>query len=156
QFQRGLQAYRASGAGLGLTYYLSVLAEAFTMAGRFDDARQAIDEALALVEKNDERFREAELFRLRGELHLTEANEESAADHFFQRACEIAREQGSRGLELRATMSLARLRMQQERRNEAFNALTVAFNHFQEGFKTPDLVDAAALLKDLGNERMRD
>jgi serine phosphatase RsbU (regulator of sigma subunit) len=154
--QRGLDAYRATGACLGLPYYLSLLGEAFTQAGRFDDARGAFEDALALVEKNDERFQEAELHRLRGELLLAEANDEAAAEESFRRALETARSQKSRAWELRATLSLARLWRQQGRRHEAFTALTTAFDSFTEGHAAPDLMDAAALLKDLGNERMRD
>ena len=75
--QKGLDAYRATGAGLGLPYYLSLLMEVFRQAGRFADARRAFDEAILLVEKNDERFQEAELHRLRGELHLAEANDQN-------------------------------------------------------------------------------
>ena len=155
-FQAGLSAYRATGAGLGLPYYLSLLGEALTQAGRFDEARHALTEALALVEQNDERFQEAELHRLRGELHLAEANDKTAAENSFLRALEIARRQHSRAWELRATLSLARLRHRQGRGNEAFTALTTALDGFAEGFNTPDLVDAAALLQDLRNERMRD
>ncbi len=86
QFQKGLDAYRASGAGLGLPYYFSLLMDAFRQAGRFEEARRAFDEAIMLVEKNDERFQEAELHRLRGELHLTESNDQTAAEACFRRA----------------------------------------------------------------------
>ncbi|MEP6673464.1 MAG: SpoIIE family protein phosphatase, partial [Chthoniobacter sp.] len=154
--QKGLDAYRATGAGLGLPYYLSLLGEAFTQAGRFDDAHRTFDEALGLVEKNDERFQEAELHRLRGELHLATDHDEKAAEECFRRARDLARRQGSRAWELRATMSLARLWHEKGRRHEAFTALTAAMDGFVEGFQTPDLMDAAALLRDLGNEQMRD
>src|SRR4030095_2107847 len=85
-FQNGLDAYRATGAALGLPYYLSILGKAFAQASRFDEAHRAFDEAFALVEKNDERFQEAELHRLRGELHLAESNEETAGEASFRRA----------------------------------------------------------------------
>ncbi|MDR3401088.1 MAG: SpoIIE family protein phosphatase [Chthoniobacter sp.] len=155
-FQKGLDAYRGTGAGLGLPYYLSLLGEAFMQAGRFEDAHHTFEEALALVETNDERFQEAELHRLRGELHLASAHDEAAAEVCFQRALDTARRQGSRAWELRATMSLARLWHQRGRRHEAVTALTTVMNAFVEGFDTPDLMDAAALLKDLGNEQMHD
>ncbi len=156
QLQNGLEAYRATGAGLGLPYYMSLLLEAFTKAGRFEDARRAFEEAGDLIEKNDERFQEAELHRLRGELHLAESNNQVAAEECFRRALKIAREQRSKSWELRTTLSLARLQRRQGRQHEAFTALTRAFDAFDEGFQTPDLLDAAALLKELGNERMRD
>jgi predicted ATPase len=154
--QKGLEAYRATGAGLGLPYYLSILGEAFTQTNRFDEARHAFDEAFALVEKNDERFQEAELHRLRGELYLAEAGDETRAETCFRQAISLARSQQSRAWELRATTSLARLRYRQDRGHEAFTTLTAAFGYFTEGLHTPDLIAAAALLKELGNDRMRD
>jgi predicted ATPase len=155
RFQMGLDAYRATGAGLGLPYYLGILGEAWTQAGRFDDARRAFDEAFALVEKNDERFQEAELHRLRGELHLAEGNSEGAAEGCFHRAIEIARSQKSRAWELRATVSLARLWHGRGRRHDAFAALIAAAGAVAGGLQSPDCVAAASLLKELGNERMR-
>ncbi len=155
-FQEGLDAYRATGAILGLPYYLSILGEAFTSLGRFDDAHRVFDEAFALVEKNDERFQEAELHRLRGELHLAEMHDEVAAEASFRRALEIARRQQSRAWELRAAVSLARLFRQQGRRHQALTLLRPAFDVFTEGLQTPDLLDAAALLEELGHDRMRD
>ncbi len=155
-FQKGLDAYRASGAILGLPFYLSILGKAFAKMGRFDEARLAFNEAFLFVEENDERFQEAELHRLRGELHLAEASDETAAEACFRRAIDIARNQHSRAWELRATVSLARLCHQQGRGHEAFTPLTTALGVFTEGLQTPDLREAAALLKELGNERMRD
>jgi serine phosphatase RsbU (regulator of sigma subunit) len=154
--QKGLEAYRATGAGLGLPYYLSLLAEAQTEAGRYEEARRTFEEAFELVEKNDERSQEAELHRLRGELHLAETQDEAAAEQSFRNGLEVALRQGSIAWELRATMSLARLWHRQGRRHEAFTALTAAVGKFTEGFSTPDLVDADTLLRELGNERMRE
>lgn|GEM_PF-4401803 len=155
-FEEGLTAYRATGARLGLPYYLSILGEAFTKARRFEDARRAFIEAFALVEQNDERFQEAELHRLWGELHLVENRDETAATACFQRAAEIARAQGSRAWELRATTSLARFWQQQRRGHEATVALSTVFNAYTEGLEMPDLREAAALLRELGDERMRE
>jgi serine phosphatase RsbU (regulator of sigma subunit) len=155
-FEKGLEAYRATGAGLGLTYYLSILGEAFMQAGRFEEARRAFDNALELVETNDERFQEAELHRLSGELHLLETKDEAAAAACFNRAIEIARSQQGRAWELRATVSLARLWYQQGRGHHAFTVLTAIFESFTEGSGHPDVVDAAALLKELRNERLQD
>lgn len=155
-FEEGLAAYRATGALLGLPCYLGILAEAFGKIRRFDDARRTLAEAFALVEENDERVHEAELWRLAGELRLAEAGDETAAADCFQRAVEIARRQGSLAWELRATMSLARLWRRQGRQHQALAALVTLFDTFQEGSDTPDLADAAALLRELDNERMRD
>ena len=107
------------------------------------------------MEKNDERFQEAELHRLKGELILAESGDQTAAEESFRRAIETARRQQSRAWELRATTSLARLLQKQGRSDAAFKALGAVHGVFTEGFATPDLVDAAALLKKLGDERMR-
>jgi serine phosphatase RsbU (regulator of sigma subunit) len=153
--QSGLEAYRATGAELAVPYYLSILAEGCLRAGRFAEARAALDEALSLVEKNDERFQEAELYRLEGELALAESGNHNAAQECFQRAIETGRRQRSRAWELRATTSLARLWQKRGRSEEAFKALSTVQALFDEGFATLDLVDAAALLEGLSDERMR-
>ena len=153
--QKGLEAYRGTGAELAVPYYLSILADGCLQAGRFTESHAALDEALALVEKNDERFQEAELHRLNGELLLAESGDQTAAEECFRRAVETAHRQQSKAWELRATMSLARLWQKQGRSEAAFRALGTAHGVFTEGFATPDLVDAAALLENLSDERMR-
>jgi tetratricopeptide (TPR) repeat protein len=132
-----------------LASYFSIAGQAHTKTGRFDEARRVLDEGLVLAEKRDERFLEAELHRLKGELHLAEADDQTAAEGCFRTAIETARRQQSKAWELRATMSLARLWQQQRRRDEARAALAAVFDTYTEGFTTPDLVDAAALLKAL-------
>jgi len=153
--QNGLEAYRGTGAELAVPYYLSVLADGCLQAGRFAEARAALNEALALVEKNDERFQEAELHRLKGELALAESGDQTSAEECFRRAVGTAQRQQSKAWELRATTSLVRLWQKQGRREEAFRALGTVHGVFTEGFTMPDLVDAAALLENLSDERMR-
>jgi hypothetical protein len=123
--------------------------------GRFTEAHATLTEALTLVEKNDERFQEAELHRLKGELLLAESGDQSAAEACFRRAIETARRQQGKAWELRATTSLARLWQRQGRRKEAFTALNRIHGAFTEGFTTPALADAAALLENLRAERLR-
>jgi predicted ATPase len=148
--RKGVHAWRATGAELILPVQLSALGDAYTQAGRFVDARQALDEGLAIAERNDERFQEAELHRLKGELLLAESPDQAAAaEKCFRRAIEIARHQRSRAWELRATMSLSRLWQRQGRHGEARAALAAVFNTYTEGFTTPDLVEAGSLLEDL-------
>jgi predicted ATPase len=118
--QKGLEAYRGTGAELALPYYLSMLADGCTRTGRFAEARVALNEALTLVEKNDERFQQAELHRLKGELLLAELDDQTAAEECFRLAVEIANRQQSKAWKLRATTSLARLWQRQGRREEAF------------------------------------
>jgi serine/threonine protein kinase/TolB-like protein/tetratricopeptide (TPR) repeat protein len=168
---KGLQAFRAGGSELTLPSQLGTLGDAHARAGRFDEARRALDEGLALAEKHDERFQEAELHRLKGELLLAECgtdfqsvlgpeggtdwksvlrpDQAAAAEDCFRQAIETARRQQSRAWELRATMSLARLRQRQGRRDEARDALAAVHGTYTEGFTTPDLMDAAALLETL-------
>ncbi|HEY7426500.1 MAG TPA: protein kinase [Gemmataceae bacterium] len=151
---KGLQTFRASGSQLTLPSQLSVLADAYMQTRRFEDARRTLDEGLALVDKNDERFQEAELYRLKGELLLSESSgQDIAAEDCFRQAIETARRQHSRAWELRATMSLARLWQRQDRREEARSALAAVYDTYTEGFTTPDLVDAKALLESLAGPR---
>jgi class 3 adenylate cyclase/predicted ATPase len=147
---KGHQALRDSGAELTLPFQLSILGDAYTRAGRFEDARRALDEGLAFAEKNEERCQESELHRLQGELLLAESPHRTTdAEVCFRRAIETARRQQSRAWELRATMSLARLRQRQGRRDDARAALAAVHATFTEGFTTPDLLDVAALLENL-------
>jgi predicted ATPase len=97
-----------------------------------------------------ERVHEAEVYRLKGELLLRGDNLDPAeAQSCFERAIEIARRQSAKSLELRTTMSLARLIATQERRDEARTMLAEIYNWFTEGFDTADLKDAKALLDEL-------
>jgi predicted ATPase len=126
------------------------LGDAYTQSARFEDAHKALNEGLAIAEKNDDRCHEAELYRLKGELLLAESSDEgTAAEGCFRQAIETARNQQSRAWELRATMSLARLWQRQARREEARTTLAAVYAKYTEGFATPDLVDATTLLEKL-------
>ena len=146
---KGYGAFRATGAEVRVPAYLAMLGEAYTQAARFEDAHMALNEGLAVAEKNDDRSHEAELYRLKGELLLAESADEAAAEGCFHQAIEIARRQQSRAWELRATTSLARLWQWQRRRDEARAALAAVYGAYTEGLATPDLVDAASLLESL-------
>ncbi|MFO1094907.1 MAG: AAA family ATPase [Planctomycetaceae bacterium] len=149
-FVEGLRAFRATGAELRLPAYLGMLGQAYTQLGRLDEARMAIDEGLAIVEKNDDRCHEAELQRLSGELLLAESPEQfGAAEVWFRRAIETARRQQSQAWELRATMSLARLWQRQGHRQEAHAALSTVLGACSEDPATRDIIDAKALLAGL-------
>jgi len=112
-------------------------------------------EALAVVVKTGERFYEAELYRLKGELTLRskvqrlKAEVEAETERCFWQAIEVARDQSGKSLELRATTSLARLLAKQGRREEARTMLVEIYNWFTEGFDTSDLKDAKTLLDEL-------
>lgn len=108
----------------------------------------ALAEALALVEQNQERFYEAELYRLMGELLLEQdVPDVHQAETYFQQALAIAHRQQGKSWELRAAMSLARLWQQQGRQAEARALLAPIYDWFTEGFDTADLQDAKVLLE---------
>jgi predicted ATPase len=145
--EKGVQLFRAIAAALTLPAQLGVLARAYTKAGQLAQARQALDEGLALAEKHDDRHQEAELIRLKGELVLAESGDQLIAENCFSQAIETARHQQSKALELRSTISLARLWQQQGRSDEARSILATIYGAYTEGFMMPDLVDAKELLK---------
>jgi tetratricopeptide (TPR) repeat protein len=146
---KGYGAFRATGAELRVPTYLGMLGEAYTRCGRFEEAHKGLNEGLAVAERNDDRCHEAELYRLKGELLLAESSNEAAAEDCFGQAIALARRQESKAWQLRATTSLARLWQRQGRRDEARAALAAVYGTYTEGFTTPDLVDAAALLQSL-------
>jgi predicted ATPase len=149
--QEGLAAHRATGAQMTRPYFLCLLAEACRETGRLDDGLSALTEALAAADENEIRFYEAETHRLKGELLLKQDDSDAAeAQSCFERAIEIARRQSGKSLELRATMSLARLLAKQGKRYEARTMLAQIYGWFTEGFNTADLKDAKSLLDELG------
>jgi predicted ATPase len=150
QLCQGLDAYRATGAEFQRPHFLSLLAEVHESLGQPEAGLTALREALTLVEKTGERYYEAELHRLTGELLLQQATPEvSHAETCFQQALDIARGQQAKSLELRAAMSLARLWQQQGKRDEARTLLAPIYGWFTEGFDTADLQEARALLEEL-------
>ena len=157
RIQQGLAAFRATGAELYRPYFLGLLAEADGKADGVEEGLAVLTEAFAVVEKTGERFYEAELYRLQGELTLRSKAQrikdhgEAEAEKCFVQAIEVARKQSGKSLELRATMSLARLLAAQGRRDEAHAMLAEIYGWFTEGFDTADLKDAKALLDELSN-----
>jgi len=142
-------AYRASGVELFVPHYIDLLASAYEIEGRFQEGLALLDEALQIAERTGERWFEAELNRHKGELLLRQGHPE-AADELYRKALSIAREQEAKLWELRAAMSLARLRRDQGRRAEARDLLAPTYGWFTEGFDIPDLKDAKTLLDELG------
>ena len=164
QIREGLAAYQATGAELWRPYYLALLAEAYAKDDQVEEGLRAVAEGLAFVERTEERFSEAELYRLKGELILQKFkacpepsrriqgsgfNGEEEAEECFQQAIDIAQKQQAKSWELRAATSLARLWQGQGKRAEARNLLAPVYDWFTEGFDTADLKDAKALLEDL-------
>jgi predicted ATPase len=153
QLTQGLTAYRATGGEIGRPYFLALLAEAHGTLGQSEAGLTALSEALALVDKTGERWYEAELHRLKGELLLQQSVDKQAdAEQCFHHAIAIAQSQHAKSWELRAATSLARLWQRQGKRDAARQMLAEVYDWFTEGFDTPDLQDAKALLDALGEE----
>jgi predicted ATPase len=145
----GLDAYRATGAGLALPYYLGLLGDAFTQTGNTGEADSLLDEALTAAQTSGDRCHEAELHRLKGELAEREGAQPEVLEQHFTRALDTAKKQSSKAWELRATMSLARLHARHGHRTDAGEMLGRLYNSFTEGFCTPDLREAKTLLAEL-------
>jgi predicted ATPase len=147
QMIEAIAAYRATGAEAWRHYWLALLAEAYGKAGQIPESLAALAEALALVDKNGERFYEAELHRLKGELLLSQSSDHHPeGESCFHAALTVARHQQAKMWELRAAMSLSRLWQLQGKRAEARELLAPVYGWFTEGFDTADLQAAKALL----------
>jgi adenylate cyclase len=175
QMRQSLVAFQAMGTEVQRPHFLALLAEAHTKKGQIEEGRAALAEALALVDKTGERYYEAELYRLKGELLLTQEGKnqkskikrqkakietspqplapntqaEAEAEACFLKAIEISQRQQAKSLELRATTSLARFWQRQGKKSEAHKLLSEIYNWFTEGFDTKDLQEAKMLLEEL-------
>ena len=149
--RQGIAAYAATGAKLAWPYFLAMLAEAHGKAGQAEEGLTALAEALATVEKTEERFWEAELHRLKGELLSVAPDNRSQAEACFHQALDISRRQRAKSLELRAAMSLGRLWQEQGKPEQARKMLAGVYRWFTEGFDTRDLTEARLLLKELAS-----
>ena len=157
----GIAALRDTGTGILQSYFLGLLADGYRIAGQTEAGLATIAEALAFVERSEEGFYEAELYRLKGELLLNDErgmmNDEQGtsqprvaeAEACFQQAIEIAQQQRAKLWELRASVSLARLWQNQGKQAEARQLLAEIYGWFTEGFDTADLQEAKALLEEL-------
>jgi class 3 adenylate cyclase/predicted ATPase len=144
----GAAAYRANGNELLMPHHTALLARACDIAGQIDEALTALDDALQIAGRTGEHWLDAELNRHKGQLLLRQGHSE-AADELFRKALSIAEEQEAKLWELRAAVNLARLRRNQGRRAEAQDLLAPVHGWFTEGFGTPDLKEAKALLDEL-------
>jgi len=148
--RQGLERYRATGAEVQLPHLMTALIEAYKKIEQPEEGLTILAEAQALVEDTGERYYEAELQRLKGELMLAQSPEDAAeAEACLQKALEIARGQQAKSLELRTAMSLARLWQAQSKEGDAHQLLNDVFTWFTEGFDTADLRYARALLDEL-------
>jgi predicted ATPase len=131
-------------------YYLALLAEADGEVGQAEEGLHLLVEASSHLDKTQDRWVEAELSRLKGELLLQQTPpDEQQAEACFRQAMAIACQQYAKSWELRATTSLARLWQRQGKRTEAHELLAPIYGWFTEGFDTADLQEARALLDEL-------
>jgi class 3 adenylate cyclase/predicted ATPase len=144
----GLAAKRATGAEIKVPYYLGLLAEAHRRANRIADGMSLLNEAVELVERTDERWYEAELYRLMGET-LIIGSDRNDAERWLRRALQTARKQGAKHWELRSAASMARLWRDQAKPIDARALLAPIYASFAEGFDTRDLKEVTALLTEL-------
>ncbi len=142
----GIAAMRSTGATAYAPWYLSCLAQAYAAAGQVGDATRCIGEALTAAETTKEKWCEAEIHRIAGEIALMCAEPDAAKTH-FERALSVAREQQAKSFELRAGINLARLWRDQRKPQKAQDVLASVYGWFAEGFGTADLTQAKALLE---------
>jgi predicted ATPase len=144
----GSAAYRAIGAAAWVPHYTALLAKACEIAGQIEGALAQLGDALQLAERTGERWLTAELYRHKGQL-LQRQGYPEAAEELYRKALSVAEQQEAKLWELRAAVSLARLRRDQGRRAEARDLLSPIYGWFTEGFDTADLKEAKGLLDGL-------
>ena len=154
QMRMALEEYRSTGAKLWQGHFLGILAEELSRADRIEEGINVISEALALMRETEERFFDAELHRINGDLLMAQIEQQrnfsseafSAAEKCFKHALELARLQKTKSWELRAAMSVLRLHIKQKKRSDARTLLAGVYDWFNEGYDTVDLIEARLLL----------
>jgi predicted ATPase/predicted Ser/Thr protein kinase len=149
EMRRGLDIMLAVGTLTCFTRLLARMADACLKAGAIEAGLAAADEADEVKCKFDERYMEAEIYRLKGELLLRKGEDEEAVKNLYEQALEVARAQKAKSLELRAAMSLGRLLQKQSKAAEGYELINEVYRWFKEGFDTADLKDARALLDEI-------
>jgi len=148
--REGFTAWRATGQECWISFFMAFEAEAEALRGHADIALSILDEALRISRACGENWFEAELICHRGELFRD--RDPSNAEALFREALEIAQRQHAKLWELRAAVSLARLRRDQGRCDEARDLLAPVYGWFTEGFNTADLKEARGLLDELTSQ----
>lgn len=149
EMHQSLAIMEGTGTLTCFTRLLARVAYACLKAGEIEEGLAAVNKALGIMQKCDERYMEAELYRLKAELLWMRGEAESEVEKYFRQAIEVSRRQQAKMWELRATMSLSRLKQKQGRSEEARKMLAEVYGWFTEGFNTPDLEEAKALLDSL-------
>ncbi len=149
EVKAALDEYQRAGYQLGITAQFVLLCPALLLRNDPDAVLEVIDHGLSIVEHNNERCFEAELYRLKARALLMRNASDAEAESLLDRALHTARSQHARSLELRAATDLARIWMNQDKRAEARNLLASIHDRFTDGFDTGDLKEAKALLVQL-------
>jgi DNA-binding SARP family transcriptional activator/predicted ATPase len=144
--RNAIEAFTSIGVRLRLPYFLSLLADIYGLAQRPEEALKVIEDALIQSRSSSERWWDAELHRQRGVFMLAAGHDEQDALAALVRAANIARGQQSRMLELRALVTLGRTSMSGQQMEETRRTLEALYAQFTEGFDSPDLQAANALL----------
>jgi predicted ATPase len=146
-------AYEATGANFLAPLDLAILGSTHATLGKFDDARRYVADAMNSIETTKEKWFEAEVNRVAGEVELKRpVSDPAKAQSYFERALAVARQQQAKSWELRAAMSLARLWRDQGKVQQARELLAPVYGWFTEGFDARDLMEAKALLDVLERE----
>ena len=145
-----ITAMRSTGATAYAPWYLSYLASSHAQLGQFDDARRCIAEAMTVAEATEEKWCDADVHRIAGEIALMSPEPDTAkAEAYFARALAVARQQQAKSWELRAATSMARLWREQGKRQKARDLLAPVYGWFTEGLDTLDLQQARMVLDEL-------
>jgi class 3 adenylate cyclase/predicted ATPase len=150
QMDRGIEGIHAANGKMFIPMFRFEQAMFLTREGRFAEAHDRLDAAQVLIEPGGQRMAEAELHRLRAEIALATAQNDAAAEALFARALDTARQQGALFCALRAATGLARLYQARGRNGDARQILAPVYAEYAEGWETPDMQAAKALLDELG------
>jgi predicted ATPase/class 3 adenylate cyclase len=146
----GRTAWQATGTTVWTPTYLAYLAQAYAELGQFEEAFRCVGEATRALQTSKEKWYEPDVHRIAGQVTLMAPEADAAkAEAHLERALSVARRQQAKSWELRAAMSLARLRRDQGKVPQARELLAPVYGWFTEGFDTRDLKDAKALLAEL-------
>jgi predicted ATPase len=146
----GITSFRSNNQRFWLPLFLCCLASAYAEIGRYEEAWRFIGEAITTLQTTGERWCEADIHRIAGEIALKSPEPDvTKAEAQFERALAVARQQQAKSWELRAAMSMARLWRDQGKPQEARELLAPVYGWFTEGFDTRDLKGAKVLLEEL-------
>lgn len=148
QIVSGIIKHKGMNAHSFLPHYQALLARSYNLVGNLDAALEAVKMGLALVDETGERYYEAELKRLKGELFIAQGKE-AQAEACFGEAIKVAQDQNAKSWELRSATSLARLWQMQGKGSEALPMISEIYGWFTEGFDTYDLKAARSLIAEL-------